>query len=92
MSLNKHADKHTDKLAGKYTDYAINKHQFNFDDVIGKSGVTKLENSGHKGLRLIQSIKDLFPARGCCCSQSFVPQCGSIVTNLSVYGRHGNLI
>ena len=36
-------------------------------------------------IQLIQSIKDLSPARSCCCSQSFVPQCGSIVTNLSAY-------
>ena len=57
MMLDKHADKHKDRLAVKYTDYAINKHQFNYEDVKGKSGVTKLENSGHKGLRLVQYKK-----------------------------------
>ena len=35
-------------------------------------------------IQLIQSIKDLSPARSCCCSQSFVTQCGPIVTDLSV--------
>ena len=35
--------------------------------------------------QVIQHKINLYPARSCCCSQSFVPQCGSIVTNLSAY-------
>ena len=42
--------------------------------------------------QVIQHKINLYPARSCCCSQSFVPQCGSIVTNLSVYYRHENPI
>ena len=41
----------------KYTDYAINKYQANFDNVKGKSIGIKLENSGLKGLKLYQYKK-----------------------------------
>ena len=57
MSLDKHGDKHEDKLSIKFTDYAINKHQTNFDNIKGKSAGVKLENCGIKGLKLIQYKK-----------------------------------
>ena len=53
MSLGKHEDKHEDKLAVKFTDYAINKYQVNFDDK-GKSAGIRLIDCGIKGLKLIQ--------------------------------------
>ena len=56
MSLGKHEDKHEDKLAVKFTDYAINKYQVNFDDK-GKSAGIRLIDCGIKGLKLIQYKK-----------------------------------
>ena len=38
--------------------------------------------------QVIQSLKDLSPARSCRCSQRSVPQCSLIVTDLSVSYRH----
>ncbi|MDA7752948.1 hypothetical protein PQZ72_01945 [Candidatus Pelagibacter sp.] len=57
MSLDKHGDKHEDKLSIKFTDYAINKHETNFDNIKGKSAGVKLENCGIKGLKIIQYKK-----------------------------------
>ena len=57
MSKSKHEDKPEDKLAVKFTDYAINKYQVNFDNVKGKSVGVKIENSGIKGLKLFQYKK-----------------------------------
>ena len=57
MSKSKHEDRHEDIRSVKFTDYAINKYQANFDNVKGKSVGIKLENSGLKGLKLIQYKK-----------------------------------
>ena len=48
MTLSKHGDRHEDKLSVKFTDYAINKYQANFDNVKGKSAGIKLEDCGIK--------------------------------------------
>jgi len=53
MILDKQGDKQEDRTV-KFTDYAIDKYQFNFDNYKGKSIGVKLENSGLKGLKLTQ--------------------------------------
>ena len=53
MSKSKQDDRQEDR-AVKFTDYAIDKFQFNFDNYKGKSVGVKLENSGLKGLKLTQ--------------------------------------
>ena len=53
MSKSKQDDRQEDR-AVKFTDYAIDKYQFNFDNYKGKSVGVKLENSGLKGLKLTQ--------------------------------------
>jgi len=57
MTTDKPEDKPEDKLTVKFTDYAINKYQVNFDKVKGKSVGVKIENSGLKGLKLFQYKK-----------------------------------
>ena len=57
MTLSKHMDKHKDVRSVKYTDYAINKYQANFDNVKAKSVVIRLENCGIKGLKILQYKK-----------------------------------
>ena len=57
MTMDKHEDRHEDKLSVKFTDYAINKYQANFDNVKGKSTRIKLEDCGIKGLKLTQYKK-----------------------------------
>jgi len=47
-------DDRLDDRAVKFTDYAIEKYQFNFDNVKAKSIGVKLKNSGLKGLKLVQ--------------------------------------
>ena len=56
MSNPKHDDSHDDKSV-KFTDHAINKYQYNFNTFKGISVAIKLENSGLKGLKLVQYKK-----------------------------------
>ncbi|MDB4193839.1 hypothetical protein N9599_06645 [Candidatus Pelagibacter sp.] len=53
MINDKQDDRQEDRTV-KFTDYAIDKYQFNFDNYKGKSVGVKLENSGLKGLKLTQ--------------------------------------
>ena len=50
-------DKHKDIRSAKFTDYAINNYQSNFENVKAKSVVTRLENCGIKGLKILQYKK-----------------------------------
>ena len=53
MSMSKQDDRQEDRTV-KFTDYAIEKYQYNFDIIKAKSVGIKLENSGLKGLKLTQ--------------------------------------
>jgi len=53
MSKSKQDDRQEDRTV-KFTDYAIDKYQYNFDTIKAKSVGIKLENSGLKGLKLTQ--------------------------------------
>ena len=53
MILSKLDGKLDDKTV-KFTDYAIDKYQYNFDNVKAKSIAIKLKDCGIKGLKLIQ--------------------------------------
>ena len=57
MSKSKHIDNHKDIRSVKFTDYAINNYQSNFENVKAKSVVTRLENCGIKGLKILQYKK-----------------------------------
>ena len=58
MTMGKLDDQLEDKKASiKFTNYAIDNFQYDFTDTKGKSGAVKLENSGVKGLKLVQYKK-----------------------------------
>ena len=58
MTTGKLDNKLEDKKASiKFTNYAIDNFQYDFTDTKGKSGAVKLENSGVKGLKLVQYKK-----------------------------------
>jgi len=66
MSKSKQEDRQEDRTV-KFTDYAIDKYQYNFDTINTKSVGIKLENSGLKGLKLTQyktSKKKIFNITG----------------------------
>ena len=58
MTTGKLDDQLEDKKASiKFTNYAIDNFQYDFTNTKGKSGAVKLENSGVKGLKLVQYKK-----------------------------------
>ena len=54
MTTGKLDDKLEDKSSIKFTNYAINKFQGNFEKVKGKNISARFENSGVRGLKLFQ--------------------------------------